>query len=400
MQELNNSRKTLDIKTFGTFSIKVDGHSITDISSRSGKIWTLFKYIISHRSSPIPTDRLINILWPEDEVEKPINALFTLVYRLRNLLNEPFDERQNFIIFHHDCYIWNKDAPYTLDAEQFEDSIAALDADNLTSDERLNLGRKAFDLYRGDYLPELSDDWLISINYYYKRLYATLVPKLASLMAESNDLDSVIKLCERAIELDPYEEAHHITLIDTLIHLGQTSQALAHHDFITYILQKERGVRPSKSLLGLRNRMYQQTEKARSVEEIKASLSEQENLLPGAFFCDFDAFRHIFRLEERMARRADHLAFLVEMTVNMKTDNATGYDEALNKAMTILRRTALFTLRRNDVITQYSHAQLLLLLQSNSIDVCEDVLCRIHDRFFDDTKGEFPCSVEYSISQI
>lgn len=391
-----SKEQILEIKTFGTFSVTVNGRSVTDTSARSGKIWTLFKYIITHRSTPIPTDKLIEVLWPDDEIEKPINALFTLVYRLRGILNSYFDEKQNFIIFHHDCYIWNKDSPYTLDAEQFENGCTTLDSSVGYTDELLQKGHQTFNLYQGDYLPELPEDWVVPVNYYYKRLYSSLVLKMSQLYAQKGDFNSIIKLCERAIDLDPYEESHHIALIDALIHLGQPSQALAHYDFITYILQKDLGVKPSNALLELRKKMYQQPDTHQNIQQIKSTLSEQEDLLPGAFFCDIDAFRHIYRLEERMGHRADHLAFLVEITVNLDQKD----DETLTEAMTMLRRTALFTLRRNDIITQYSHRQLLLLLQSSSLETCEEVIKRIATQFVAETKSKFTSHLEHSIVQI
>ncbi len=389
----------LDIKTFGTFSVTVNGKSVKDASSRSGKVWVLFKYLITNRSTPIPTDKLIEVLWPDNDIEKPINALFTLVYRLRGVLDAPFQTKQNFILFHHDCYIWNKEAPYILDAEEFERCLEKLEDPTSDPDLLIKMGQEAFDLYQGDYLPELPEDWIVPVNYYYKRLYSTLVLKMSHLYAQKGDHNSIIRLCERAIELDPYEESHHIALIDALIQLGQPSQALAHYDFITYILQKDLGVKPSNALLDLRKKMYQQPDSRQTIEQIKLTLSEQEDLLPGAFFCDIDAFRHIFRLEARMGRRAEHLAFLVEISINLKSE-ASNFDDLLTEAMTILRRTAFFTLRRNDILTQYSHTQLLLLLQSSSEENCEEVIRRIGTRFLTESKGKILCTVDHSITQI
>lgn len=392
-----NKKQVLEIKTFGTFSATVNGRSVTDTSARSGKIWVLFKYIITQRNTPIPTDKLIELLWPENDIEKPINALFTLVYRLRSILNSYFDEKQEFILFHHDCYLWNKGAPYTLDAEDFENGCAALENSNEYTDKLLIKGQETLGLYQGDYLPELQEDWVVPSNFYYKRLYSSLVLKMSQFYAQTADWDSIIKLCKHAIELDPYEESSHVALIDALIHLNQPSQALAHYDFVNlYILQKDLGVKPSSALLDLRKRIYQQPNTHQNILQIKATLSEQEDMLPGAFFCDIDAFRHIYRLEERMSPRVDHLAFLVEISVRIDQDD----DESLTEAMTILRRTALVTLRRNDIITQHSHRQLLLLLQSRSLETCEAVIKRISVQFIAEVKEKFTPRLDHSIAQI
>lgn len=103
-----DSSQILRIETLGNFSVRVGDEMLSDSSPRAGQVWKLFKYIITNRATPIPTDKLIDLLWPEEEVDNPIKALYTLVYRLRSILNEHFDEKQEFIIFQHNSYIWNK----------------------------------------------------------------------------------------------------------------------------------------------------------------------------------------------------------------------------------------------------------------------------------------------------
>ncbi len=48
----------------------------------------LLAYLITFRSQEIPVDELINLLYPGEQGSRPTGALKTLVYRVREMLEE------------------------------------------------------------------------------------------------------------------------------------------------------------------------------------------------------------------------------------------------------------------------------------------------------------------------
>lgn len=397
----NISPTTLRIETLGTFSVRVGDHILSDSSPRAGQVWKLFKYIITNRTTLIPTDRLIDLLWPEEEIDNPIKALYTLVYRLRSILNEHFDAKQEFIIFQHNSYMWNKNADYWLDAEAFEELVKRAGDSGLDNKDRIELYREAFELYRGDYLAESSSEsWALPPTNYYKRLYTSTVIRLSELCAAENDYAGVVRYCEHAIELDPYEESLHIALINALARLGQLSQALAHYDYIRTMLYNELGVQPSESLQKLYAGIHKQFDEDLPADlvTIQESLREVPSENSEAFFCDMDTFRYIYQLEMRTLQRSGLSIFIVLITL-LTPEGGMPDERTLASSFAFFKNTVLSGLRRGDVVAQPSKSQLLVLLPVITNESCELVVERLKETFYKTYTGR-PVKIRYSYEQM
>jgi two-component SAPR family response regulator len=389
MRESADKAKGLVIESLGTFSVRVGDKILSDNSPRAGQVWRLFKYIITNKSTPIPTEKLIDLLWPDGDVDNPIKALYTLVYRLRVILNERFDVKQEFIIFQHNSYIWNKNADYWFDAEEFESLFREASEPELTNRQRIDLYNRAFSLYHGDYLAEShTEGWVFPATNYYKRVYTSIIIKLSELCAEEADYNSIVKYCERAVEFDPLDENLHATLISALVSQGLVSQALAHYDYIAAMLNTELGVKPSNVLQEVYRNIHKHTVSFQvgDLASIKKELSEGTKAKE-AFFCKLDTFVHIYRLEERAIERSEAVMCLALISI-VQPNNSIPGDEVLSPAFALLKRVVLFGLRRGDVVTQPSKSQLLLLLPVQAPENCEIVMSRLKDKFYSSYKGE------------
>ncbi len=78
--------KELRISMLGRFELQVDDTVINDGINRSRKMWNLLAYIVSHRDKLISQQEFINALWGDESGQNPVNALKTLLYRIRLLL--------------------------------------------------------------------------------------------------------------------------------------------------------------------------------------------------------------------------------------------------------------------------------------------------------------------------
>jgi len=382
--------QTLVIETLGVFSVRVGDKFLSDNSPRAGQVWRLFKYIITNRTTPIPTDKLIDLLWPDGDVDNPIKALYTLVYRLRVLLNENFSKKQEFIIFQHNSYIWNRNANYWLDSEQFEELYKEAGDEGKDRAERIRLYHKAFELYHGDYLSEsYSEGWVFPSANFYKRIYTSIIIKLSELCAEEGDYASIVDYCEKAVEFDPFDENLHATLINALVSLGLVSQALAHYDYIAAMLNKELGVKPSENLQNILRNIHRNSLhfKPDDIQTIKTSLREDAESANEAFFCEFDTFKHIYRLEARAMQRSGVSIFISLLSLT-NPEGAVPEETVLSTAFALLKHVALFGLRRGDVVTQPSKSQLMIMLPADTMENCEMVMNRLRDRFYSNYKGD------------
>ncbi len=78
-------RPTIEIQMLGEFAITINGNTITNLKGRTKRVWMLIEYLIANRHSDISIEKLIDVLWGEDECGDPVNALKNLVYRARTL---------------------------------------------------------------------------------------------------------------------------------------------------------------------------------------------------------------------------------------------------------------------------------------------------------------------------
>lgn len=372
----------LTVRTLGAFAVLSGDDVLSSASPRAQNLWKLFKYILTNRDHPISTDRLIELLWPDGDCENPIKALYSLMYRLRSLLNSGEAPKQDYILFRHNSYMWNKDAPCRIDVEDFDRYAAQAAEVGRDRISRIACYQKALALYQGDYLSESAmEDWVLPWANYYKRIYSSCVKALAKLLMDDCDYTAAVRVCEQAIERDPYEEILHEMLINCLINMGQLTQAMTHYNYISNLLYKELGVQPSERLQKLYKSIHQSAQDVQyDLRTIKLSMQEDPSASHGAFLCDIEVFRQLYKLESRTMERSGQVAYVAVITVttpaHMLPDNRT-----LNEAMYLLRQVTVDSLRRGDVVSQYSKSQLVLLLATITLEDCELVLGRIRRNF-------------------
>lgn len=84
------SETTLYIKMLGEFSIKNGYNNFTHINNKSIQITRLLSYLIANKDTEVSKDKLIDVLWPEENAANPSGALRNLVYRARQILADFF----------------------------------------------------------------------------------------------------------------------------------------------------------------------------------------------------------------------------------------------------------------------------------------------------------------------
>lgn len=76
------------VQMLGGFCLTIGSISITD-QQQAKKPWNILQYLIYYHNRRIPSHELVDIIWSGSSNVNPANALKTLVFRTRRLL-EPF----------------------------------------------------------------------------------------------------------------------------------------------------------------------------------------------------------------------------------------------------------------------------------------------------------------------
>lgn len=112
--------KRVAVTMLGGFRIRVDGNVLTDEINRSQKLWNVLCYLIAHRERTVPQSEFIELFWPEENSANPTNALKTLLYRVRSLLEPLFGEGLEPILSQRGAYAWNPAIACEMDVDRFE----------------------------------------------------------------------------------------------------------------------------------------------------------------------------------------------------------------------------------------------------------------------------------------
>jgi len=385
----------LTIKTLGKFSVNIGGKTVSDNISRSKKTWRLFKYLITNRHKMVPIESLIEALWPDDEPVNPEKSLFTLMSRLRKLLNAD-GSAEPYILFHHESYQWNPELSVDLDVSEFEKLYSRANGAK-TDEDKMPLLVRAVEIYTGDYMAESAyETWILPVTNYYKRLYISCVLDLADIYARAAMFDDIIKLCNKAVLNEPYEEAIQGRLIQALGINGEMIDAKKHYHRFSDLMMKEFGAQPSEEFRSLSQGMLDFDGEQFEISAIKRRLDEGVGRR-GVFFCTADIFDQIYQFDKRSDERMKFPVFLGLITLVFENEKHSG--KSLRAAMLTLRQCLMRTLRQGDVVSQYSKNQFVLLLSAYLPANAEAALMRVNRMFMKEYTGE-PCDISINTSEI
>ena len=398
MQEKASTTPSVKIEMLGKFSVSVDGKMLTDGSDRKRQMWYMLQYLIANRNKSVSQESLIDLLWEDKDSENPVNALKNLVYRVRSLTKEVCPGQNiELIISKNNAYCWNNSLDCFVDTEEFEkcagqaavvqlsalESAAASAASKepqtaLKDEEQLALLRRAVELYSGEYLPGSSmQDWVIIESAHLARLYFNSIHRLVDLLSVRGLNEEIISVCEKAISIYPFEESLHELLIRAYISAGQQAKAMSHYQYISDMFYEKMGVKLSKNLRGLMNDLSKSMSGVENdLDVIKNDLSEQS--ADCAFFCEYEIFKNLYRVEARMASRFGQAVFVALISLE-PADKLTL--RMVNDIMAQLKIVIVGSLRKSDIVARYSNSQYVLMLPSLTYENGQMVLKRIIGRF-------------------
>ena len=112
----------LKVRMFGYCSLTLGEREISDKENRSRKAWQLLAYMIYFRHRTIPQQELLSLLWGKDgKSTQPVNALKTMLHRIRDMLDTLYENAgQQLIVRRDGTYAWNNSFPLQFDVDDFE----------------------------------------------------------------------------------------------------------------------------------------------------------------------------------------------------------------------------------------------------------------------------------------
>lgn len=372
----------LKIITLGQFKVVMPNGKEYYPSGRSNRLWSLFKFLLINTNKGITADAIIENAYPLIDYADPNNAVQNMIYRLRKLLaaESVFNNSQEIITFKDGCYRINFAEDTRLDFVELEAAFNAAEVSKADPLRAIVHYRTAFDIYNGDFLPELYyEDWVIPKRIFYRSLYLKVILGLSKLYAEQKAYDDIIQLCQKGLTIEPFEEEIHIQLIQNLVRVGKVRQAKDHYEKTVAAFDKEFGIQPTAEMLRMADLLKIELVPIKTDRrDTSKVLVYEENI--GAFLCDYGDFYTIYNLEKRKCERSGDA--LCPICIDFD-DGINVFDSDVGKesAVEAFKELLVKDLRKGDVVSLRNNTQFYILLNNAEYQVVKLVMKRIMDQF-------------------
>ncbi|ANA79130.1 response regulator receiver and SARP domain protein [Paenibacillus vortex V453] len=206
---------------------------------RTTRAQEIFIYMLQHRGQLVRKSALIDMLWPEFDMDKAYPQLYTAIYHIRKTL-EPYDTRFQ-ITNTTEGYVLNIE-DVQLDIEEWENWFSSNPSVSAASIDR---HIEMMKLYTGDYLQEYDYWWAEGERQRLKELWLTSSLCMADWYVEQERMDEAI-LCYSSIQRQhPMEEKAYFSLMK--LYVMQDNPAQVHRQFalLSQLLRDEMGEEPS-----------------------------------------------------------------------------------------------------------------------------------------------------------
>ena len=390
----------LKVQMLGTFSIMLGDAKVDDSSNRSKKIWLLLAYLIYHRDRMVSQEELIQLLWnDEEENDNPSGALKTAFWRARQML-EPLGHAigKEAIIRKGGGCRWNPSIQTELDTDLFEELCRAGAACE-DPEERLEKLYSAVAMYEGCFLNKMNmEPWVSPISAYYHHVYTNALLETLPLLEKQNRLQEVERLCQRAMQDDPYNELLHQFYLRSIANRGEYIRAAAVYEELRQLLYTNLGITPAEETQLIHHEILRNLGGyAMLPETIRENLRE-ESPSGGATVCDYNFFRFFYQAEARAAARRGDAVHVAVLSITDK-DGEELARRSLDRAMENLQLQIQRSLRKSDIMARCSASQfVVLLLQANyenSRMVCERIV-----RAFSRTYPHSPAKIHVAVMPV
>jgi len=218
------------------------------------KTGVLFAYLAYHVQRRPFREELIEILWPDVELDAGRNRLSQALAWLRSVLEPEGTVKNSVLVSDRLSVGLNPDAVVT-DVGEFQSAASAPSTQDPST--QSSMLTRACDLYVGHLLPGYYDDWVLGERQRLLDIHLKSLRRLIALSEDAKDFDRAINFARRAIAADPLAEELYCELMRVLAASGQSVAALREYRELERVLSKELSLTPSAGARALAEQIRQ-----------------------------------------------------------------------------------------------------------------------------------------------
>ncbi len=223
---------------FGALRLEADAGPI----HLPAKVGSLLAYVLLRRG-PLAREKLATLLWGDVPDEQARHSLRTALNHIRKELGGVIAGDRDAVRLDPSFSLW-------VDVWEFERRLASLD-DAASQDVRL------VDLYEGDLLADLYDDWIVPHRDRYCRQYEEVLLQATQRLRSQGEYGRAIDLARQGLARNPANERAHQHVMFCLAASGDRPAALRQYEACRRALRDELDVEPSAATEALLARIKQ-----------------------------------------------------------------------------------------------------------------------------------------------
>ena len=225
------------LQLLGGFQLLAGDKAVSGVNTP--RLQALLAYLVLHRQSPQSRQQLAYLFWADSGDSQARTNLRNALFQLRNHL----PDADSFLQIEAQTIQWRSDTPLHCDVVAFEQALLAA---NSAGDPALAQAalEQAIQLYTGDLLPGLYDDWILPLRERLQQAFVTALEQLTTSLERQQNYPRAIETAQRLIQLDPLREVSYTQLMRLYAATGDRAAALRAYHACATILEREMGVDP------------------------------------------------------------------------------------------------------------------------------------------------------------
>ncbi|TMV45031.1 response regulator [Paenibacillus mesophilus] len=230
---------------FNQIRVQQSGEEPRTIKWRTSKAQELFAYLLHHRDRIIERDTLIELLWPDFEVSKAAQQLYTTVYHIRQTLRSCGLEMVTITSGNLETGYRLTTGTARIDSDEWEKQVHSLGALDIRHIEQYE---KVLELYKGDYFGDFEFLWAEHERERLRRMWLNHARSVSEFYMEQQMLQAAIRINRLIQQMFPYEEESYFALMLLYDDSGDIAGVEEQYWLLTSRVEKEMESAVSESI--------------------------------------------------------------------------------------------------------------------------------------------------------
>lgn len=374
--------EVLQVQMLGGFSVTWNGISIAGgPKQRKSQFVYLLQLLLHYRREGVSRNLLEEVLFGEREVDNVHHSLRSTLYNARKRLRQAGLPDTDYILQKEGIFYWTDQIPVQEDAEAFEQACRKAEEETDPEQKLRSLLDTCYH-YGGEFLPrQLGFIWIAQEARRYQMLYFSCVEQAVELLRDRQDWEEMERLGRCVSQNSPFGDWEVITM-EALTSMGRLEEARKLYDDTVSSYMQEQGVRPSRRLRELLDRMGTQMNHGyAALDTIQSELKQTDEEERGGYLCSWPVFEGIYHTVRRMMERGGMSVYLMICTVVDSKGNPMQDGAALEELTGRLEQAICRSVRHADAVVKYGKGQYLVLLVNITLEDCAIVQKRIDEQF-------------------